>query len=44
MKLGRCRGGTPGSRCRMPSRTGDFVLLDAGANAVAEPLHSPSLP
>ncbi|MBP7828095.1 MAG: phosphate acyltransferase PlsX [Verrucomicrobia bacterium] len=40
MKLGRLPGvERPALACRMPSRTGDFVLLDAGANAVAEPLH-----
>ena len=40
MKLGRLDGvERPAIACRMPSRTGDFVLLDAGANAVAEPLH-----
>jgi glycerol-3-phosphate acyltransferase PlsX len=40
MKLGRLPGvERPAIACRMPSRTKDFVLLDAGANAVAEPLH-----
>ncbi|MEY4387237.1 MAG: phosphate:acyl-[acyl carrier protein] acyltransferase, partial [Verrucomicrobiota bacterium] len=40
MKLGRLDGvERPAIACRMPSRTTDFVLLDAGANAVAEPLH-----
>jgi glycerol-3-phosphate acyltransferase PlsX len=40
MKLGRLEGvERPAIVCRMPSRTTDFVLLDAGANAVAEPLH-----
>ncbi len=40
MKLGRLDGvERPAIACRMPSRTKDFVLLDAGANAVAEPLH-----
>lgn len=40
MKLGRLEGvERPAIACRMPSRTSDFVLLDAGANAVAEPLH-----
>lgn len=40
MKLGRLDGvERPAIACRMPSRTHDFVLLDAGANAAAEPLH-----
>jgi phosphate acyltransferase len=40
MKLGRIKGvERPAITCRMPSRTQDFILLDAGANAVAEPLH-----
>jgi len=40
MKLGRLTGvERPAITCRMPSRTQDFILLDAGANAVAEPLH-----
>ena len=40
MKLGRLDGvERPAILCRMPSRTTDFVLLDAGANAIAEPLH-----
>lgn len=40
MKLGRLDGvERPAIACRMPSRTADFVLLDAGANAAAEPLH-----
>ena len=40
MKLGRLDGvERPAIACRMPSRTTDFVLLDGGANATAEPLH-----
>jgi glycerol-3-phosphate acyltransferase PlsX len=40
MKLRRLDGvERPAIACRMPSRTGDFVLLDAGANAVCEPRH-----
>jgi glycerol-3-phosphate acyltransferase PlsX len=40
MKLGRLPGvERPAIACRMPSRSRDFVLLDAGANAVAEPTH-----
>ena len=40
MKLGRLKGvERPAIACRFPSRTQDFILLDAGANAVAEPLH-----
>ena len=40
MKLGRLDGvERPAIVVRMPSRTGDFVLLDAGANAVCEPMH-----
>lgn len=40
MKLGRIEGvERPAIAVRMPSRTGDFVLLDAGANASGEPLH-----
>jgi len=40
MKLGRLDGvERPAIACRMPSRTNDFVLLDGGANATAEPLH-----
>jgi phosphate acyltransferase len=40
MKLGRLDGvERPAIACRMPSRTSDFVLLDGGANATAEPLH-----
>lgn len=40
MKLGRLDGvERPAIACRMPSRTQDFILLDAGANAVCEPLH-----
>jgi glycerol-3-phosphate acyltransferase PlsX len=40
MKLRRIEGvERPAIAARMPSRTGDFVLLDAGANAAAEPLH-----
>lgn len=40
MKLGRLEGvKRPAIAARMPSRTQDFVLLDAGANDVCEPLH-----
>lgn len=40
MKLRRIEGvERPAIAARMPSRTGDFVLLDAGANAVCEPQH-----
>jgi phosphate acyltransferase len=40
MKLRRLEGvKRPAITARMPSRTGDFVLLDAGANDVCEPLH-----
>jgi len=40
MKLGRLEGvDRPAIACRMPSRTQDFILLDAGANAVCEPRH-----
>lgn len=40
MKLGRLDGvERPAIACRLPSRTQDFILLDAGANAVCEPLH-----
>ena len=40
MKLGRQDGvERPAIAARMPSRTGDFVLLDAGANPVCEPHH-----
>lgn len=40
MKLGRLDGvKRPAIAARMPSRTQDFVLLDAGANDVCEPLH-----
>lgn len=40
MKLRRLEGvERPAITCRMPSRTGDFVLLDAGANPVCEPSH-----
>ena len=40
MKLGRLDGiKRPAITARMPSRTQDFVLLDAGANDVCEPLH-----
>jgi phosphate acyltransferase len=40
MKLRRLEGvKRPAISVRMPSRTGDFVLLDAGANDVCEPLH-----
>jgi len=40
MKLGRIEGvKRPAIAARMPSRTQDFVLLDAGANDVCEPLH-----
>jgi glycerol-3-phosphate acyltransferase PlsX len=40
MKLGRLDGvKRPAIAARMPSRKQDFVLLDAGANDVCEPLH-----
>src|SRR6185312_3676475 len=40
MKLGRLDGvKRPAIAARMPSRTQDFVLIDAGANEVCEPLH-----
>jgi glycerol-3-phosphate acyltransferase PlsX len=40
MKLGRLNGvDRPAIACRMPSRTQEFILLDAGANAVCEPRH-----
>jgi glycerol-3-phosphate acyltransferase PlsX len=40
MKLGRLDGvKRPAIAARMPSRNQDFVLLDAGANDVCEPLH-----
>jgi phosphate acyltransferase len=40
MKLRRLEGvERPAITVRMPSRTGDFVLLDAGANPVCEPRH-----
>ena len=40
MKLGRLDGvERPAIACRMPSRTQDFILLDAGANTVCEPMH-----
>lgn len=40
MKLRRLDGvERPAIVARMPSRTGDFVLLDAGANPVCEPQH-----
>jgi glycerol-3-phosphate acyltransferase PlsX len=40
MKLRRLDGvKRPAIATRMPSKTGDFVLLDAGANDVCEPLH-----
>jgi phosphate acyltransferase len=40
MKLRRLDGvKRPAITARMPSRTQDFVLLDAGANDVCEPLH-----
>ena len=40
MKLRRLEGvDRPAIACRMPSRKGDFVLLDAGANAVCEARH-----
>ena len=40
MKLRRLEGvDRPAIAARMPSRTGDFILLDAGANAVCEPRH-----
>lgn len=40
MKLRRLEGvERPAITVRMPSRSGDFVLLDAGANPVCEPQH-----
>jgi glycerol-3-phosphate acyltransferase PlsX len=40
MKLRRLEGvERPAIAARMPSRTGDFVLLDAGANPSCEPQH-----
>ncbi len=40
MKLGRLDGvERPAIACRFPSLKQDFILLDGGANAVAEPLH-----
>lgn len=40
MKLRRLEGvERPVLAARMPSRTGDFVLLDAGANPACEPVH-----
>ena len=41
MKLGRLAGvERPAITCRMPSRTQDFILIDAGANAVAEAINA----
>jgi glycerol-3-phosphate acyltransferase PlsX len=40
LKLRRLAGvERPALAARMPSRTGDFVLIDAGANPVCEPRH-----
>lgn len=40
MKLGRLDGvERPAIACRFPSLSQDFVMLDCGANAVAEPRH-----
>lgn len=40
LKLRRLDGiERPALAARMPSRTGDFVLIDAGANPVCEPIH-----
>jgi phosphate acyltransferase len=40
LKLRRLEGiERPAIAARMPSRTNDFVLIDAGANPVCEPLH-----
>lgn len=40
MKLRRLEGvERPVLAARMPSKSGDFVLIDAGANPVCEPLH-----
>jgi glycerol-3-phosphate acyltransferase PlsX len=40
MKLGRLDGvARPAIACRFPSLSQDFVMLDCGANAVAEPSH-----
>jgi len=40
MKLGRLDGvERPAIACRFPSLSQDFIMLDCGANAVAEPTH-----
>lgn len=40
MKLGRLEGvERPAIACRFPSLNQDFIMLDCGANAVAEPSH-----
>ena len=40
LKLRRLEGiERPALAARMPSRTGDFILIDAGANPVCEPVH-----
>ena len=40
MKLGRLEGvERPAIACRFPSLNQDFIMLDCGANAVAEPTH-----
>ncbi len=40
MKLGRLEGvERPAIACRFPSLNQDFIMLDCGANAVAEPAH-----
>lgn len=40
LKLHRLDGiGRPALAARMPSRTNDFILMDAGASPVCEPLH-----
>lgn len=40
LKLRRLEGvERPALAARMPSRTGDFILIDAGANPECEPLH-----
>jgi len=40
MKLRRIEGvERPALAARMPSRSGDFILIDAGANPVCEPTH-----
>ena len=40
MKLGRLDGvERPAIACRFPSLTQDFIMLDCGANAMAEPSH-----